>query len=212
MNNIPKKIFRILLLNLFSCMVLVGCKESEWRNAVLSAGFDIGEWETSAENINAAVELSAIPGENTPLGPRLTFLANSTSFPFDFSLENTAVDDPWALVYADQEAGNHKWGWISIGDVDDYENDDFEISITGNSVYAFAIEIGDNVFSADEFVEIYGIDSESGEETFLKQFTGSELKPFLGILSPVPLNRVFYNESTDGDDIMVRNLRFGILN
>jgi hypothetical protein len=185
--------------------------ESEWRNAVLSAGFVICEWQTNSENISKAIEINVIPGENTPLGNRLTFLSDTTSFPFDFYLENTAVDDPWALVYADQEADGYKWDWISIGDTDDFENDDFEVGVTGSSVYAFAIDIGDNVFSSDEYVEIYGQDANTGQETFLKQFKASELKPFMGILSPIPLTKVMYNESTDGDDIFVQNFRFGIL-
>jgi hypothetical protein len=83
--------------------------------------------------------------------------------------------------------------------------------VTGSSVYAFAIDIGDNVFSSDEYVEIYGQDANTGQETFLKQFKASELKPFMGILSPIPLTKVMYNESTDGDDIFVQNFRFGIL-
>lgn len=99
---------------------------------------------------------------------------------------------------------------IGIGDIDNFENDDFEITINGLNVYAFAFEIGDNVFSSDESMEVAGLDAQTGNEVLWKEFYNNEMAPFVGLISPIPIGRISYDESSDGDDIYIKDFKFGI--
>jgi len=187
--------------------------EAEWRNAVLNSGLTIFELKTNATNVSKATEVNQIPGGNQALGMQLTFEGANTTFPFDFYLRNTAVDSSHskanlALVYADQEGGDYKDGWISIGDAGDFEDDDFEVGVTDTLVYAIAVEFGGNEFSTDEWMEVYG--AKNQDEKFLRQFNSDSLQSFLGVVSSVPLRRILFNESADGDDAFLRDFRFGV--
>jgi len=188
--------------------------EYDWRTAALTSGMKVIEWNTNAENIRMANEVDALPGINTPLGMTLTFDADTTGLPFNFVIENTGEVPPGqsialGLVYWDNEAFGQ--GTLSIGDIHNLEDDDFDITVTTkNLMYAVSVEIGHNAFTSDESIEVYRVD-ENDEEVFIKNFPASELGPFIGIISPIPFNILHFEESDDGDDIYIKNIRFGIL-
>lgn len=188
--------------------------EYDWRTAALSSGMKVIEWNTSAANIALANEVDTPPGKNAQLGMILTFEADTTGLPFSFFLENTGEvpsgqSTQSGLAYWDDEGFPE--GTISIGDINTLEDDDFDIVVTTNNIlYAIAVEIGHNVFTSDEFLEIYRL-NDIGEQVFIKNFPASELGSFIGIISPIPINILHFEESIDGDDIFIRNLRFGIL-
>jgi hypothetical protein len=140
---------------------------ASWRDSVASKGLFEDSLMTTEQNVTKASGLAYPIGGNYPIGPRATWLADSTGLPFDFYLENTnaaelttAYQQSWTLVFADQEIGGSPANrWISIGDADGidqgarsvFENDDFDIRMIRNDttsatsdVYAIALTIGGN--------------------------------------------------------------------
>ena len=104
----------------------------------------------------------------------------------------------------------------SIGDVDGipdvnrywYENDDFDIRIvsddstaTGVSIYAIGITVGDNSASAEESITIRG----EGFDVVLTEYWNG----FVGLVAPFPILNVHFDEDSGGDDIAIRDFRFG---
>lgn len=181
--------------------VVVLQNEAAWKNAVLTAGYDRYEMLTTRDKVGLANEAPASPGNNAQLTSPLTWTGVNTGFPFDFTLANLRFSGAGALVFNDQEMGCSNC--ISIGDADDWEDDDFEIRVTGTDVYAMAFIIGDNN-PAGEDMEIWG--ATPGGESFIQQLGG--YAGFVGIVSVVPLRRVRYNEDTAGDDITLANFYF----
>lgn len=110
-----------------------------------------------------------------------------------------------ALVFNDQEAD---WpdNSISIGDVDNYDNDDFEIGVTGNKVYAIGFMMQSNGDDPTEFLDVWA----AQDECYLDQKDlPTIINGFVGVVSPVPLNRIFFNEDEGIDDIGIRDFFFG---
>ncbi len=110
------------------------------------------------------------------------------------------------MTWNDNEFSPRRHDSISIGDVDNWENDDFNIAVTGSSVYGVSFVIGDNAIIPEEYLEVWAADG-SGEQ-FLHQFPHDEISSFIGIVSPVPIRRVHFNEDAGGDDIWIANLFF----
>jgi hypothetical protein len=186
--------------------------EVDWKNAVQTAGFNLTEFETNALNISKANELGGvIPGHDTGIGTHLTF-EKVTGDSLSFNFMNTGVDSgtTFGLTYWDANEGFPE-GTISIGDIDNYQNDDFDVIFKDLKVYAFTLYIGDNVFSSDEVMEVAGVDAFTGNEVLWKEFYYNEMSPFIGLISPIPLGRISFDESADGDDIYVKDFKFGTL-
>ncbi len=192
--------------------------KTEWEMAVADlAGDDlITEFLTTADNIALSNEVGGPPGSNINLGQILTFDSSATHFPFTFFLR--ATNAGYRLVFQDMEGGPAFGSMdqersISIGDVDDEENDDFNIQIqewdANCAVFAIGITVGDNSRESGEFIALNGINS------FYKKFDMSPACPgthgFIGIVSTVPLMSVAFNERSTGDDIFVRDFCFGVL-
>jgi hypothetical protein len=95
---------------------------------------------------------------------------------------------------------------ISIGDIDDYENDDFEIAVTGNNVYAVGFIMKSNTDGAEEYLEVIG----AQEECYLDKLDLPTIENgFVGIVSPVPIKRIWFNEDDDDDDMGILDFYFG---
>ena len=197
---------------------------TEWRDAVDAAGLIEDSLITTEDNVTKASGLSYPIGGNYPIGPRATFLGDSTGLPFDFYLENTNAEElpdayqkSWTLVFRDQEFAGGADRWISIGDVDGtsgeyrgvFENDDFDIRIisdetssTSNSVQAIAITVGDNTIESGESIVVRG---DGFEVRFDDGWNG-----FVGFVAPFPIRNVHFDESSaGGDDIAIKDFRFG---
>ncbi len=193
--------------------------ESEWRNAVQSQHkMSLKEWQTNESNIKKADESNSfeVDGSQIWLGKRITLDGSITGFPFSFYLENTAVDAnadgvKYALTFRDQEVN---WGeTISIGDFANWANDDFEIGITNGDVYAIAFTMIDNDNFTGEYMEVHAMDAK--DECQIALFNSTDIggfkNGFIGIISPVPIKRVHFNEDNTTDDIGIKDLRFGCM-
>jgi hypothetical protein len=197
--------------------------KTEWQTAVadLVGPGHVVEFPTSANNIRLSNEVPIffMPGPNYNLGNVLTWEPAWTYFPFTFSLK--ASDPGYKLVFDDQESGDPAFSpldqqrSISIGDVDDQQNDDFDIEIpewnSDVAVFAIGMTIGSNVCESGEEATVYGISN------FQKVLDNTcpdcpTTHGFLGVISTVPLTKLHFNEGSGGDDIFVRDFYFGVLN
>jgi len=194
--------------DLVECSPLVATllpNEPTWRASVLDAGMDILEFPFTSTNMAKADQIAGPPGGNAWIADPLTFAASNTGFPFNFTIDATSSP---SVTWNDDEMGCGNC--ISIGDADNYEDDDFEIVVTDTLVYAMSIYIGDNGFTAEEYLQVWATSGYS-EERFLHQFPYNEMQPFggfIGVVSPVPIRRIHFNEDAGGDDITIANLLF----
>lgn len=185
--------------------------EAAWRDAIQMEGMTIGEWETTFENVTKANEAYKFEyyGVQTLMFEIITFPGSVTGYPFDFYLRNMSVTgNRLALVHNDTEGLNNNFttNTISIGDIDDFENDDFEIAVTGNQVYAIGFIMKSNTDTPEEFLEIYA----EHENCYLDQKNLPEGEnTFIGVISPVPLHRIWFNEDDDDDDMGIENFYLG---
>ena len=194
--------------------------KTEWQMAVANLAGDslITEFPTTADNLTLSNEVTIPPVSNTHMGYILTFDSSETHFPFSFYLKSPYATT-YGLTFMDDEGGPAFGAMdqersISIGDVNDEENDDFEIKIQvwdpQVAVFAIGITVGDNAKEAGEFVDVNGV------QEFYKKF--EETSPncagthgFIGIVSTVPITSVYFNEVYLEDDIFVRDFNFGVL-
>ncbi len=186
------------------------------------------QWSPTRENVLQANEVATFVFDSINdstsnqlfMNNHITFSGSETGYPFDFYLENTDTNegcnlDKAALVHRDQtgEVGNWQDHFyennqtISIGDVGTFTNDDFEIGVTSDNVYAIGFWMLGND-PGDESFHVYAIDA-SGEECEVLSFSGYYLNNFFGVVSPVPIKRIKFNESSDGDDIAIHDIYFG---
>ena len=186
--------------------------EEEWRNDAQYSGMALHEWDFNNQTLWLANESAGFASQSngqTFMGTMATYSQDSTGFPFDFYLKNVAVSptaagSEYALVYKDQEGFTYQ---ISVGDIDDWEDDDFEVGVSGSNVYAIGLTVYDNSAYPEEFLEVFAFD-ESGE-CFIDQIN-DPITGFVGIISPIPLKRIWFNEDAGGDDIAVDNFTFGV--
>jgi hypothetical protein len=178
---------------------IVTQNEAVWRDQVLSGGFTLHEFPTTAANIALSDEFGSAPGKNVELGGQLNWPAAATSFPFDIELKANEGH----MTYWDNEG--FYANTISIGDVDNWQNDDFSIEVSGTDVYAIAFIVGDNGSRGGEDLTVWA--ATPGGEEYLQQFPQG-YAGFVGLISPVPIRRIEYNEDSGGDDIYVSTFRF----
>ena len=179
-----------------------------------------GPWETTRANIVKANESEGFSYHSTGqiwMGKKITFSPDTTGMPFEFYLENKDPglyeghpEDHLGLVYEDSEV---EWPLtISIGDVDNYEDDNFEIGVSGMSVFALGFTMVDNSASQYEYLKVYAFDGTNEcEVAYIMngEVTGGFSSGFTGVVSPVPIKKIYFNEDADGDDIGVKHFYFG---
>jgi hypothetical protein len=187
--------------------------EAMWIEAVGSINdMKTEEWKTTETNMDDADESNdfvAGPDGQIFMGPMLTLEGENTTLPFSFYLKNTGIDltssnIERALVYNDRGEG-----WvetISIGNMGEFEDDDFEIGISTGNVYAIAFTMVDNQADPGEYFEVFTND---GTEECRINFNEGDFNNFIGVLSPVPITKIHFNESENGDDIGIKNFKFG---
>ncbi|MEM7350478.1 MAG: hypothetical protein AAF657_06705 [Acidobacteriota bacterium] len=187
--------------------------EAEWRAAV----FNIQEFETTADNLTLAEEITTSPLPNEQLCglPPTEDCKLTLSFPaLELSFELEPLQPGAGLTFNDTEGADPAWREaISIGDISNFEDDDFEIRITADpssstELTAIGFYLVNSSSSDGEFLEIYsGID-------LLRRINGltipsSDGQQFVGLVSTEPITRVRYEEDPDGDDIAIRDFRLG---
>ena len=173
----------------------------------------VAKWETTATNVKKANEANKFDYTYSPqilMFETITFPGSVTGYPFEFYLKNLSVTgNRLALVHDDTEGldNNFTVNTISIGDIDDLENDDFEIAVTGNQVYAIGFIMRDNADTSLEFLEV----NAEQDNCYLDQKDlpdGTNL--FVGIISPVPLKRIWFNEDETETIWVLRTFISGI--
>ncbi len=88
------------------------------------------------------------------------------------------------------------------------KDDDFEIGVSGNAeVYAIAFHTQGNTKDPGEYLEVHARDK-NNQECQIKYYTNG-IDGFFGIVSPVPVTRIFFNESANNDDIALDDLSSG---
>jgi hypothetical protein len=185
--------------------------EASWRDAVQMKTMTVGVWESTLENLQKANEAYKFEyyGVQTLMFEIITFPGSVTQFPFEFHLKNLAVTgDRLALVHNDTEGLNNNFttNTISIGDIDDFENDDFEIVVTGDQVYAIGFIMRSNTDTPEEFLEVFA----QQDDCYLDQKDlPNGNNTFVGVISPVPIKRNWFNEDDDDDDMGIENFYFG---
>jgi len=191
--------------------------KTQWEMAVAEMAGEglITDFLTTPGNIALANEVGAPPGANMSLGSIITFEPANTGLPFTFYLRATIGG--YRLVYDDQEGHPafqpmDQQRSISIGDADDEENDNFEIGVPewdrNHAVFAIGITVGDNAAEGEERIEVEGLGL---SKTFAMSPDCPLTHGFIGVVSTVPLTSLFFNEGNGGDDIFVRDFRFGVL-
>jgi len=185
--------------------------EVAWQ---LSLEGDLGgvlhTWRPSSENLALAQELGWEPGNNVNVGDCLTLLGEDTGFPFDFCIE--ALEEGASFTHNDTEFDGG-FPMLSPGDVDDFQQDDFMITILavdpGYEVVGLGVDIGDNGSTFEEALMIY-----DREDHLIASFTEglphSSGYVFCGVLDSWPIGAYKYLEDDGGDDICLQSFFFGV--
>ena len=191
--------------------------EGDWKNAVQSK-MSYQKWVCNYDNVLLADEhdiFNTGTGGQHGLGKIITLHGDTDGpYPFTFYLESKDAAVPQgelgALVYDDHEVPLIPvWPGepISIGDYNNWVDDDFEIGVSGSAkVYAIGFYIRGNYYSPTEYLEVHAMDK-NNQECQIKYYT-DEIDGFFGIISPVPVKRIFFN-SSNSNDIALDDLFFG---
>ena len=183
----------------------------QWHNAVLALpGGEVEIYTLEAANIAVADEMGWTPGSNNIAVPALlTFPAASTGLPLGFALESMNATFTWN----DTEFSGGYFPMLSPGDVDNAENDDFQITVTDvdapRQVLAVGIRVGDNDANSGENLRVYG-----ENDLLLAEFTSGLPNSggfvFMGVVAAVPIYRFAFDEHAGGDDICITEPCFGL--
>ncbi len=198
---------------------IVTTGQAAWE---VAAGGEVLSFDTTAANVGLATELGAPPAPGAFLcGPpgipvascQFTWEAASSALCRDFGLRS--LEAGGGITFDDSAERNGSPAWqnaLSIGDINDHQNDDFELSFgAGDAVYAFGFHFVDNQRENYESLTVYG----PGDEVLgilpgnAAPLSDGNLSAFVGIVSPLPITRVVFDEAADGDDMAIRDFRFG---
>ncbi|MEM6638558.1 MAG: dockerin type I domain-containing protein [Pseudomonadota bacterium] len=166
-------------------------------------------FDTTATNVGAATELLDPPSANEQLcrpnsteGCRLTFAPNATGLCHGFTL---TVGE--GITFDDNEFPSSVVNALSIGDVDNGENDDFLITMhSGPKTEGIGFTLLNNDSNSGEQLTVFG---ENG--VVMRVIDASQIPTgdsFVGIVSESPITQIFFDEDDTGDDIAISNFRF----
>ncbi|MEM9480182.1 MAG: hypothetical protein AAGA58_11075 [Verrucomicrobiota bacterium] len=191
----------IILLTVFSSQASVVFYSTEfaWETAVEGEqSFSLG----SASNVLLAEEVVTLPGPNTGVGKTLNFLDVNTGLGTDIAL--TALQQGAGFTFDDNEGSGPEWSGLSVGDINDYQNDNWEAAFSGTPVFSFAFYIGDNGNSNNESLSVF--DTNDVLIGTLTAIPATGLSDFIGLTSMVPIGRVVFDEGAGGDDIALNEI------
>ena len=163
---------------------------------------------TNQKNLELANELTAITGGNLNIGRVLTFDSSVTHFPFTFRLRT-----PYGgMVWNDQEMTlSDEERMLSVGDVGNYENDDFVIEITewdpSYTIFGVGYILADNIAQSYEghTISMANVDT---TVFFCCPPNNPGLNNFVGVICDETIKSLYFNENSSGDDIFVRDIYF----
>jgi hypothetical protein len=199
---------------------IVDSSEADWATAIGGAATLV--FDTTAANVALATEVPSLPGVGAYLcGPpgnpqpscQLSFEAVNTQLCRDFTLRSLQAGS--GITFDDSQERGNSPAWqdaLSIGDINDHSNDDFEFSFgAGEPVHAFGFHFVDNSRESHESLKVYG----PGDQLIgivpghTLPASHNNRSAFVGILSQTPITRVVFDESSDGEDMAIRDFRFG---
>lgn len=180
-----------------------------WRNAVLALpGGAVCSQSLAAAEMVDADEIASPPGNNAQLTEVLTFPGTATGLPLDFTL----VSPNYVFSYNDDEFFSGYYPLLSVGDVDNGQNDDFTINVTAvttpRKVLAVGIRVGDNDVESGESLRVYG-ESDVLLAEFSTGLPDGSGYTFMGVVAGVPILRFSFDEGSGGDDIYITQPSFG---
>ncbi|MCX2980762.1 hypothetical protein EYC98_07700 [Halieaceae bacterium IMCC14734] len=184
--------------------------DSVWKTA---AEAEVGSWiqfQTVQTNIQEADQVAGIVGDNEQLGRTLGFDKNKTGLCQSVYLQT--VESGAGFTFNDTEGSGLVFtpNALSVGDVNNHENDDFELQF--NPAYGLPRAVGfyivGNTAESGENIQVYGVGN-----TLL--FTGglpgySAFGAFAGFVSTEGITKIRINESSaGGDDIALKDVWLG---
>jgi len=204
----------------FAGVQIIDAGEAAW--AAAAGGVTPLVFDTTAANVALATEVASPPGSGAFLcGPpgtpvascQLSFEAVNTQLCRDWTLRSLEAGGGITFDDSAERSGSATWQEaLSIGDINDNQNDDFELAFgAGQAVHAFGFHFVDNQRQRHESLTVYG----PGDQVIAilpgnaAPLSDGNLSAFLGIVSELPITRVVFDEATDGDDIAIRDFRFG---
>lgn len=176
-----------------------------WLAAIGSSEYD--RLPTTAAYLAQADEVAAPPANNTELcgaanpSCTLSFPRESTALCRDFEVQAFQ-----GITFNDSESSGVVWpDALSIGDIDNGENDDFEIRIPdATPLYAAGFTLVDNTAEAGESLTVIG---QSG--AVLGRLDGTAIaNGFVGVVSSEPIASLYFDEHPGGDDIAIQDFVF----
>ncbi len=174
--------------------------EDNWRS---QASGPVEQLITTSVNVALADEVASPPGTNAQLGNVLTFRSSNTGLSLDFQAQT--MQPGAGFTFNDTETRVFPFtNALSVGDVNDYEDDDWRVEILSGNIYGFGILLGDNFAMSGEFCVVYGADgTELGTTT---NIPGSAYTfAFLGVLTDQPITAIEFREGSGPDDISIAN-------
>ena len=165
---------------------------------------------TDAAGLALADELAVAPLQDEALGATLSFDAANTGLCGSFVLD--ALEAGAGLTFEDGEPSPaiHPAGTVSIGDIDDFEDDDFRLFFPGNDFFAVGFFLVNNTQDVGESFRVYGhrgllaiLDGASIPDSSANGAT------FVGVVADEPITQVVFDEDALGDDVAIRDPRFG---
>lgn len=170
---------------------------SAWQST--NPGFK--EFGFTSNNVLLADEITTAPGHNEAIGSILTFDETNTGLGFNFAIQ--ALESGAEFTFDDNEGGSVFDDVLSVGDINNFENDDFRIDFSSSDVFAFGFELLDNDDVAGESFSVFGA---SGLLGTLTTIPGSSGAVFIGVTSDEAITHVVFDEDAGGDDIAVRSI------
>ncbi|MGA1871959.1 MAG: hypothetical protein ACMUJM_25875 [bacterium] len=181
---------------------------SAWESQV----FNIETFKTTANNILKANQVNSEPGSNAKLDSYLTFDSSNTGLSWSFELKCKQNDA--RFTFDDDEGYGNLINFdnaLSVGDIDDYENDNWRIWLTDGTLRAFGVQIKDSGSYEDESFWFYNYSISGNPIASICLNDHMSLdndSQFFGFVTDFDFDYVYYDESYGNDDIAIADLRF----
>ncbi len=181
--------------------------QASWQTAAEAEAGSVQEFQTTAINVALANEVTAPPTGNQSLGNFLTFSAANAGTCAAFTLSTPDVDtsSPLAIdgfIFEDNELSSPRV--LSMGDVNNFEDDDVTVTITDGKVHALGFYIYQNGSSTGETIVVNG----NSGVLFTVTTVPTNLDQFVGFVADEPIISVVFDEGAGGDDVGMRDVSF----
>ena len=185
--------------------------EAAWTAAVDAVAIE--SLDTSAANVALADEVVSAPVQDESLGAQLTFRTANTGLCAAFTLQT--LESGAGLTFDDGEPSPSTFpaDTLSIGDIDDFEDDDFRLTFPTGAVFAAGLFLVNNTQAGSESFTAFGSGGLLGTlaGTSIPDSSGNG-STFVGVVASEPLVSVRFDEDAAADDIAIRDFHLGCAN